>query len=126
MRKALYIMAVSIVLLLAAETQYGQSAPSSKVTIDVPFTFVAGGKLLPPGDYDVIERSIDDPYVVQLVGPGPLRVSVLTRLIELSSISEGAKVVFKTNGRQMVLHQVTMTGSSHLHDVLHETGIPEP
>ena len=126
MYKPACIIGTLLTLLLAGAMTYGQSPATSKLTIDVPFSFVAGGELLPAGQYDIIEKSMDDPYVIVLLGPGPRRISMLTKAIELSSLSEEAKVVFKTNGDQMVLHQVTMMGASHLHDVLHKTGIPEP
>jgi hypothetical protein len=126
MRKPAYIIVVSLVLLLAGTTADGQSQATSKLTIDVPFSFLAGGQLLPAGQYDIIEKSMDNPDVIVLLGPGASRTFVITKVIELSSPSEEAKVVFKTNGNQMVLHQVRMLDVSHLHDAFHEAGVPEP
>jgi hypothetical protein len=126
MYKPAYSIVVLLLLLFAGTTAYGQSQATSKVTIDVPFSFFAGGQLLPAGQYDIIEKSMDNPDVIVLLGPGASRTFVLTKVIELSSPSEEAKVVFKTNGNQMVLHQVKMIDVSHMHDVFHETGIEEP
>lgn len=126
MHKPAYIIVASLVLLLAGATAYGQSQATSKLTIDVPFDFLAGGQVLPAGQYDIIEKSMDNPDVIVLLGPDGSRTFVLTRAIELSSPSEEAKVVFRTNGNQMVLHQVKMLDVSHLHDALHEAGIQEP
>jgi hypothetical protein len=126
MRKPAYIIVVTLVLLLAGAAAYGQSQATSKLTIDVPFSFLAGGQLLPAGQYDIIEKSMDSPDVIVLRGPDASRTFVLTKVIELSSPSDEAKVVFKTNGTQMVLQQVKMLDVSHVHDAFHEAGIPEP
>src|SRR5512135_3252492 len=126
MYKPAYIIMALLLLLLAGATAYGQSQATSKLTIDVPFDFLAGGQVLPAGQYDIIEKSMDNPDVIVLLGPDGSRTFVLTKVIELSSPPEEAKVVFRTNGNQMVLHQVKMLDVSHLHDASHEAGVPEP
>ena len=84
------------------------NAQSEVVTVHVPFAFVAGGKSLPAGDYQVDKGEASSVLVIQ--GGRGNSAAFLTMALEQGKQSDGAALVFERHGSALVLSAVRLGG----------------
>jgi len=93
-----------ILLLAVAAPLHAGSILNHEMTVNVPFAFAAGDKVLPPGDYTVqvnLERG-----TVVLVGEGHKPLMLLTIRKESRSAPQRGKLVFQRYGTSFFLAEV--------------------
>jgi len=98
------ITLLSLFCILAATSAYAQSA--DRISMKIPFNFIAGEKTLPAGEY--IVRS-DFPSRVTLIRTADGRrehTTILTMPVPPETTPFTAKLVFHRYGDQYFLHQV--------------------
>ena len=83
------------------------NAQSEVITVHVPFTFEAGGTLLPAGDYRV-DRS-ETSNLLLIHGASGKSAAFLTMTIDSVS-SASASLVFARQGEKMILTGVRLPG----------------
>jgi hypothetical protein len=98
------MVAAAIVLLLSAASAYGQSSGTFKV----PFSFVAGEKVLTAGEYHITPDST--PGVLELWGSDRNAILVLAGNIETLGASTQTKIVFHRYENRYFLAQFWVEG----------------
>jgi len=84
------------------------NAQSEVVTVHVPFSFMAGGKVLPAGDYRVDKDQVSN---VLLIHGGPGNSAVfLTMAVDTFESNEGASLIFAHDGGMLVLSAIRLPG----------------
>ena len=82
-------------------------APVTGVTIDVPFGFFAGEKLLPPGGYRCMKGGLEDELkITNIKSQESVKLQVITRL----GTRPHAEVVFDKTGDEYRLSAVYLPG----------------
>ena len=98
------MIAAAILLLLSAGSAYGQS----RGTFTVPFSFVAGEKVLTAGEYHIAEDST--PGVLQLWGSDRNAILVLAGNVQTLGASTQTKIVFHRYENRYFLAQFWVEG----------------
>ncbi len=106
MKRHSTIFAAAIVLLLSAGLAYGQSGG----TFNVPFSFVAGEKVLTAGEYHITEDST--PGVLQVWGSDRKTILVLAGSIQTLDASTQTKIVFHRYENRYFLAQLWVEGEN--------------
>ena len=129
MKARLVILAVLSLLLSGSAFAQSGSSWSVVANFDAPFDFVVSGTTLPAGHYTVSTYSTATALLIKNVDTGQSAFA-LNKNNKLSGnpdkTHETTKVVFGLNsdGRQ-VLHQISITGDDHTHDLIHDTSVSE-
>ncbi len=122
------LMILAIISLLLAGSAVAQNSWTKVATFDVPFDFVVNGTTLPSGSYVVRTYMLGNTLMVQNVDTGQSVISNNNIMLtgNPDKIHETTKVVFGLNsdGRQ-VLHQISITGDDHAHDLTHDQSVTE-
>jgi hypothetical protein len=129
--KSRNLIAVSLVMLLGVTLAYGQ-LPAQRLKI--PFTFSAGGKMLPAGEYQFIHENQTIPWVT-IRGTSDtsiVKVRVITLLARENQPEGNVRIVFDRVGQDHFLSEVWMPGNdgllvgstkeSHQHEVVKSKG----
>ena len=106
MKRHSSMVVAAIVLLLSAGSAYGQSGGTFKV----PFSFVAGEKVLTAGEYHITEDST--PGVLQVWGSDRKTILVLAGSIETLDASTQTKIVFHRYENRYFLAQLWVEGEN--------------
>ena len=103
------ITLLSLFTILAAAPAYAQSADN--IVMKVPFSFVAGRKTLPAGEY-TIKRSLSTRLtLIRNAGGRREYTTILTMPVPPETMALAAKLIFHRYGDQYFLHQVWTPGS---------------
>jgi len=86
------------------------SAESAMVNFSAPFEFVAGGKLLPAGNYTVEEPS--NGGVVMIRGNQPNSTALVLAVNGGPSNTNHARVTFSRSGSAVVLSSINVPGGA--------------
>jgi hypothetical protein len=86
------------------------SAESALVNINVPFSFVAGGKVMPAGTYSIKQPSTGG--VLLISGSEPNSSALVLAVNAGPSTSNHAGVVFNRRGSAVVLSTIEIPGGS--------------
>ena len=86
------------------------SAESLLVNVNVPFSFVAGGKTLPAGTYSIEEPSNQGVLIIRGNAPGATVVALAVN--NGSSTTNQAGVSFSRIGKEVMLSGVQVPGGS--------------
>ena len=81
-------------------------AQSHTANIHVPFEFVAGGKMLPAGDYQISEANLSPVLLIQ--GKAGNSVSVITTNRSAGTRIDNAKLTFERRGSEVFLSGIDM------------------
>jgi hypothetical protein len=102
---------LSLLLMLTAVTVSAQSGRGG--VIDIPFNFIIGQKILPPGEYTVGARSVasDTVWLVQSTD-NHAGAFFLTIPVRASETQEKTSLVFHKYGDQYFLSQIWIPGSN--------------
>ena len=84
------------------------NAQSEVVTVHVPFAFVAGGKLLPAGDYRVDRGEASN--VLLMYGGAGNSAAFLTMSVDSFGPTDGASLIFEHEGSRLVLSAIRLPG----------------
>jgi hypothetical protein len=108
-------------------TAIAQNDFSQKMTGNVPFDFVVNGTTLPKGEYVVSTTSDGRKLLIQNKNEPRYVAVVLNKDVLLGPYkthSEAKMEFVRTNG-QHVLHQISVTGDNHTHDIIHAADVIE-
>lgn len=108
MRTRLIVVTGLLVFTLAVVTGYAQRA---RVSVEIPFSFTAGGSELPAGSYR-IGTEPNNPSVLRIrnqAGDKSALVTIITRLSP--SESKKPQVVFDKVGEKRILSEVYLPGA---------------
>jgi hypothetical protein len=98
------IALLSLFTILAAAPAYAQSADN--IVMKVPFSFVAGKKTLPAGEY-TIKRSLSTRLtLIRDAGGRREYTTILTMPVPSETMARAAKLIFHRYGDQYFLHEV--------------------
>src|SRR6266487_898025 len=98
------ITLLSLFTILAAAPAYAQSADN--IVLKVPFSFVAGKKTLPAGEYTVRRALSSRLILIRNAGGRREYTTILTMPVPSETMARVAKLVFHRYGDQYFLHQV--------------------
>ncbi len=84
------------------------NAQSEVLTVHVPFAFVAGGKLMPAGDYRVDRQESSN--VLLMHGGSGNSSTFLTMAVDSYRSTDGASLVFEHDGATLVLSVIRLPG----------------
>ena len=84
------------------------NAQSEVLTVHVPFAFVAGGKLLPAGDYRVDRQESSN--ILLMHGGSGNSATFLTMAVDSYRPAEGASLIFEHDGATLVLSAIRLPG----------------
>ncbi len=118
---------LSAVCILLAGSAVAQNDFTQKTTANVPFDFVVNDSIFPKGEYVVSASSDGRKLFIQNKTEPQYSTFVLNTdrpLAPYKTHSE-AKMVFALTNGQHVLHQVSITGDNHTHDIVHGSEIVE-
>jgi hypothetical protein len=118
MKNFLLLLAVLGLLLAPAAAQ------SNGVSADIPFQFLVNGTVLPAGHYEITISNLQNRALLTNTDTGQ---KILTdfRDISLNGKHPSTKLVFALNGEHYVLHQISITGDNHTHDLIHGSEVAE-
>ncbi len=86
------------------------SAESALVNVNVPFSFVAGGKVMPAGEYTISEPS--NGGILLIRGNQPNSTALALAVNSGQSSANKAGVTFNRRGSDVVLSSVEVPGGS--------------
>jgi len=101
------ITLLSLFTLLAAAPAYAQSA--DRIVMKIPFSFVAGTKTLPAGEYIVKAGLSSRVTLIRNAGGRREYTTILTMPVPPETPTLTAKLVFHRYGDRYLLHQVWTT-----------------
>lgn len=105
MKNAKLVPLLALAVLMAAGSALGQMSDRS-ITVNLPFSFRAGDRLLPAGEYRL--NAVSQTGVVSLTGAGEQMVG--THAIQQAEPSLVTKLIFKKLGSQYFLSQIWVEG----------------
>ncbi len=118
----------ALCLILAGVAPAQQSWSSPKLISDVPFDFVVNGTTLPAGTYLVrtfmgTEKALmiqnrDKPEYGKYVSNNDV-------MLFAGKTHDSTRLVFAVDNGQHVLHQITLEGDNHTHDIVHGHDVAE-
>lgn len=119
-------LATTIALL--AGIMAAQTMTTPRLTADVPFEFVVNGKVLPAGTYLVSTQS--SAHLVILENKDNREFSATVTNIDVypgdpEVWREEGKLIFAPSNGQRVLHQISLPGDNHIHDLSHGEDVVE-
>ena len=103
------ITLLSLFIILAAAPAYAQSADN--IVLKVPFSFVAGKKTLPAGEYTVKRALSTRLTLIRNAGGRREYTTILTMPVRPETMALAAKLIFHRYGDQYFLHQVWTPGN---------------
>ena len=103
------ITLLSLFTILAAAPAYAQSADN--IVMKVPFSFVAGKKILPAGEYTVKRALFSRLTLIRNAGGRREYTTIMTMPVPPETTALAAKLIFHRYGDQYFLHQVWTTGN---------------
>jgi hypothetical protein len=119
------VTALFLIFAVAAPAQQQWSDP--KLISDVAFDFVVNGTTLPAGTYVV--RTFVNGHALMIQNrdkPGYMRfVSNDDIMLPLGRTHNSTGFVFALDKGQHVLHQITLEGDNHTHDIIHGNDVAE-
>lgn len=128
MKKATLVVAAMCVLLsgLAFAQKWTQ-----KAKVSVPFEFVVGTTVLPPGDYFVSTPEGMSGSVIHFTnvetGAGAFASNLNVSVKKAVRSNPTSNLIFVLDSQDRhVLHQIWLFDDDHGHDLLHQKGVPEP
>lgn len=96
-------------------------AQNTRLIANVPFDFVAGDEMFPKGEYIVSTFDDGRKLVIQNKNQPEYTSYLLNTDVSVSRYLDGdARMIFILNDGQHVLHQIAITGDSHIHDIVHQ------
>lgn len=113
MNKKLVVLAMGLGLLMTAAAH----AQSIHLKVNVPFTFTAGGVMLPAGKYDVISQGNGDKALWIRDFNSKAGALVLSISCESLQPSLSSKLVFHRYGQRYFLSEVWIRGDTLGHQV---------
>jgi hypothetical protein len=124
--KTQWLLLTALAVLLVGSA-IAQNDFTQKMTGNVPFDFVVNGTTLPKGEYVVSAPSDGRKLLIQNKNDPQYSTYVLNTDVPLGihkTHSEAKMVFVRTNG-QHVLHQISVTGDNHTHDIVHGADVIE-
>ncbi len=106
-----FVLVLSLVLV--AGSAFAQTI---NVHSNVPFSFMAGGKSMPAGEYIVKSATLDGKTLL-LLGAADTRTLVNTNSAESRSASDSTKLVFHMYDGQYFLSEVWVSGNNLGHQI---------
>ena len=106
-------LVLGLVGLLALGSLFAGQATTEMIKVKIDFPFIAGGRSLPAGDYEL--RKDDQARVFRIQGPGKTGdvVQIITELAgELRVNPEGNGLVFDIVGSKYVLSEIWIPGQN--------------
>ncbi len=106
------LLTLSLVGLLAAGSGFAGQATAELLNAKIDFQFTAGGKVLPPGEYEFSAANNEEVIRIQGTGKNSAIVNVITRLAAASHTSpQDAHLVFDEVGNTYVISEVWIPGA---------------
>jgi hypothetical protein len=117
MKKQISVTLFALVTMLAlAASASAQTA--QRVVVNVPFDFVAGGKLLPAGHYTVRRLSFEDEKLLLVRSDdGRSNAIVLTDTARGNQTPDSAALTFRQYGESYFLAAVSIPGAADVREV---------
>lgn len=125
--KAQRWLLLTAVILLLAGSAIAQNGSTRKVSANVPFDFIVHDTTLPKGEYVVSTDSDGLRLLIQNQKEPQYSTYLMSTDIQLApgSLHSKDKLIFlRTNG-QHVLHQISIEGDHHTHDIHHAMDVIE-
>ena len=94
---------------LAAASLFGQYSP--QIRVKVPFSFTAGGRTLPAGEYLVETRQLPNSALVRSSDSGRAMVILLTNPSQARGSAPETCLMFHRYGDRYFLHQIWTAGN---------------
>lgn len=113
MNKKLLAIALALPLLMTAAA----SAQTVHMKVTVPFNFIAVGKTLPAGEYDIQSLEPEEKVLVIRNRNSAEPIVVISTSTEALNASTSTKLVFHRYGSRYVLSQLWVEGAKSGHQV---------
>ena len=129
MKSRLMILALASLLLGGYASAQSGSRWEVVANFDAPFDFFVSGTALPVGHYTISTYSTGSTLLIKNLATGQSALAMnnnITLAGAPKKTHEITKVVFYPNsdGRQ-VLHQISITGDDHTHNLIHGSEVTE-
>ncbi len=114
------LIRMSLLTVVTAAAAVAQNPEAIRMKTTIPFTFVAGNKTMPAGQY-IVERAYLSPVLVLKSAGGDVQ-TIITNGVESSGASNPRELVFNTYGKEYFLSEFwdgTNSGRQ-LHKTSHE------
>jgi hypothetical protein len=127
--KTKIMLVLGLIGLVAVGSGFAAQATAESLKVKIDFQFTAGGKVLPPGEYEFTAVNNDQDIRIQGEGKNSATVNVITRLAaEIHSTPQDAHLVFDVVGGTDTLAEIWIPGqdgyvlqvtkAKHTHKVL--------
>lgn len=97
------LIRMSLITVVAAAAAVAQNPEAIRMKTTIPFTFVAGNKTMPAGQY-IVERAYQSPVLVLKSAGGQVQ-SIITNGVESPSAASPRELVFNTYGKEYFLSE---------------------
>jgi hypothetical protein len=114
MKKQIFKMfALFGLLLVAGFFQAASAQTASRVVVNVPFSFVAGGESLPAGSYEISRLSVNSEKALLIRSlDGNKRAAVLTEASQAGSVFGVSQIAFRQYGDRYFLAEIRRAGTT--------------
>ena len=109
--KTKIMLALSLILLLAVTSGYGQPVHQSSITVKIDFPFNVSGKVLPAGVYEFVRDDRAGVFRVTGEGKHQTLAPILTRIAgETHTSPQDAHLMFDVVGDTNLLSEIWIPG----------------
>ncbi len=112
------ILSVTMVVLgvLCALPAAAQTEPlAGRVKASIPFEFMVGDQVMPPGDYLIQSTGMQDTWQIKNVNIPSAQAHVMVTDLEEKDVNADTRLIFRNVGEKRVLSEVWATGTTHGH-----------
>ena len=118
--KAKGLLLTAACLLLAGST-FAQQKLTPRLTVNVPFDFVVNDDAMPKGEYIVSTFDDGRKLLIQNKTQAEYSAYVLNTDVSLGRpVESDGRLIFILTDGQHALHQITLRGDNHIHDIVHQ------
>lgn len=112
-----------VLVLLVAPAQAQQWGADKTLRVTIPFNFYIGDTQFAAGDY-MLKHNVNGGFkMVGMSGDGMPEVPI--NHLELKTASPRSELIFLRQGDKYILHQVRLADSKEVHDIRHDSNIPD-
>lgn len=117
MKNLIFIVTIVVLGVLWALPASAQTEPlTGRVEARIPFEFVVGDQVMPPGNYLIQSTGMHDTWQIKNVDDPSARTYVAVTDLEEKDVNADTRLIFRNVGEKRVLSEVWAKGTPHGHD----------